>query len=70
VDVPLTIKIGGHLFAKGEVDVQQLKAIADVIKECHEGSDRWAVVVGGGELQGSTSMLRGGLEPTRRGATR
>jgi uridylate kinase len=49
VDVPLTIKIGGHLFAKGEVDVQQLKAIADVIKECHEGSDRWAVVVGGGE---------------------
>jgi uridylate kinase len=49
VDVPLTIKIGGHLFAKGEVEVQQLKAIADVIKECHEGSDRWAVVVGGGE---------------------
>jgi hypothetical protein len=27
VDVPLTIKIGGHLFAKGEVDVQQLKVL-------------------------------------------
>ncbi|MDJ0273780.1 MAG: UMP kinase [Nitrososphaerota archaeon] len=47
--VPLTVKIGGHLFARNEVDVALLRAIADVIRECHDGRDRWAVVVGGGE---------------------
>ncbi len=48
--MPLTIKIGGHLFAKDEIDLQQLRSVAGVIRECHDGKDRWAVVVGGGEL--------------------
>ncbi|MCS7095202.1 MAG: UMP kinase [Thaumarchaeota archaeon] len=43
------VKLGGHLFAKDSPDVDLIKAYARTIKECHDGSDRWVVVMGGGE---------------------
>lgn len=47
--MPLVVKIGGHVFARGEPDVELIRAYARVLRESHDGSDRWVVVMGGGE---------------------
>ncbi|MCS7117750.1 MAG: UMP kinase [Thaumarchaeota archaeon] len=43
------IKLGGHLFARGAPDVDLIRGYARVIRETHDASDRWVVVVGGGD---------------------
>lgn len=45
----LVLKIGGHLFStKNGLSVDWIKQAADVLREAHSDTDKWAVVVGGG----------------------
>lgn len=47
--MPLVIKLGGHLFSTDGLNVELMERLCGVIRETHSGSDRWVIVVGGGE---------------------
>ncbi|MEM1518251.1 MAG: UMP kinase [Nitrososphaerota archaeon] len=45
----LVLKIGGHLFHREEINHKFIEAVADVVRETFSRSDKWVIVVGGGD---------------------
>ncbi|MEM3040976.1 MAG: UMP kinase, partial [Nitrososphaerota archaeon] len=43
------LKIGGHLFHREEINHKFIEAVADVVRETFSRSDKWVIVVGGGD---------------------